>query len=81
MDSLKPVIIDMCEFPLSGDQDTRVTFCKKDIREDSERSTMYTHCPLSVAMHIVSFHQAIPDGCVNSYSINPEKKDEKGHEE
>uniref|UniRef100_A0AAU8B854 Uncharacterized protein n=1 Tax=Dulem virus 250 TaxID=3145727 RepID=A0AAU8B854_9VIRU len=72
---MKEIVIDCCELKLAGEQDSRVSFVKH-VRADSselEYSVVRNHCPLSVAISIISFDRAYSDGFLESYLIEPER--------
>lgn len=81
---MEKIVIDCCEMPLIQQGDSRVTFVHEVISSDGSTIVVQTtrsHCPLSVAMQVITFNQSVPNGLKDSYFIEPEKVDPVGHVE
>lgn len=79
---MKKIVIDCCELPLNGAQDSRVSF--EHVQLDGDDPVVHTvrqHCPLSVAMQVIAFNESVPNGFRDSYLLDPEKSDSAGHVE
>lgn len=80
---MKTIVIDCCEMSLAQQGDSRVKFSHLQLSKsgDSAFTFVRTHCPLSVAMQVIAFNQSVPNGCDDSYTIEPETTDTVGHVE
>lgn len=78
---MKEIVIDCCGIALAQQGDSRVKFTHRFVSRDVEFVVVRTHCPLSVAMQVISFNQVIPNGFKDSYLVETETVDEQGHVE
>lgn len=79
---MEKIVIDCCEMPLAQQGDSRVCFVHTTTSSSGfSIQTVRNHVPLSVAMQLISFNQAFPNGMSDEYLISPEKVDTVGHVE